>query len=228
MKYKYLKNIQEFLTEQVSSSKIWYHGSPDVRELEKTGFVNSTKSVSYISDIDGFNRHQEEMNTARENGDMKKYHELLNTIDKYKKNFVYNKPVFLSDKYSIAKTYAVPERAFDYQNSVEKVLEVETTCKRIATIVAFNDRFRFVSIYKVKQGFINSGISEEEIEKLILMFNYYIPGNKGIQTDVIAAIGNYLGFDCIDVVGVLDSYHGGTEKSTVRMILDSTDIKIIK
>ena len=58
------------------------------------------------------------------------------------------------------------------------------------------------------------------------MFNYYISDNKGIETDVIAAIGNWLDFDCIDVVGVLDSYHGGTVKSTVRMVLDPTNVKI--
>ena len=58
------------------------------------------------------------------------------------------------------------------------------------------------------------------------MFNYYISDNKGIQTDVIAAIGNYLGFDCIDVIGVLDSYHGGTVKSTVRMVLNPSNVRI--
>jgi hypothetical protein len=78
----------------------------------------------------------------------------------------------------------------------------------------------------VKKGFINSGVSEEEVDRLISMFNYYISDSKGIKTDVIAAIGNWLDFDCIDVIGVLDSYHGGTVKSTVRMVLDPTIVKI--
>ncbi len=50
---------------------------------------------------------------------------------------------------------------------------------------------------------------------------------KGIRTDDIAAIGNWLKFDCIDVVGVLDSYRGGKESSTVRMVLDPTKAKVI-
>jgi len=53
-----------------------------------------------------------------------------------------------------------------------------------------------------------------------------MPDDKGIKTDVIAAIGDWLGFECIDVVGVLDSYHGGNIKSTVRMVLDPTNLKI--
>ena len=132
----------------------------------------------------------------------------------------------MSDKHSIAKTYADPKRAFDYQNALEKVFEVAVDCDKIAKIVATGDRFRFISIDKVRQGFINSGVSLEEIDKLISMFNYYISDNKGIQTDVIAAIGNYLGFDCIDVIGVLDSYHGGTVRSTVRMVLNPSNVRI--
>ena len=182
--------------------------------------------VKYVTDPNGLKELQFNIKNARESGDMDLYHKLLNKVSDYKKDFTYKKPLFLSDKHSVAKTYADPQRAFDYQNSVPKIYEVDVNCNKIAKIVATGDRFRFISIDKVKQGFINSGVSEEEIDNLILMFNYYISDNKGIQTDVIAAIGNWLDFDCIDVVGVLDSYHGGTVKSTVRMVLDPTNVKI--
>lgn len=220
--------IKEYLNEQKELlNESWYHGTPDAREIEKVGcFIHKTMTVDYVTDPNSLKELQINMKNARESGDMNLYHNLLNKVNDYKKNFTYKKPLFLSDKYSVAKTYADPQRAFDYQNAVEKIYEVDVNCNKIAKIVATGDRFRFISIDKVKQGFINSGVSEEEIDKLILMFNYYISGNKGIKTDVIAAIGNWLDFDCIDVVGVLDSYHGGTVKSTVRMVLDPTNVKI--
>jgi len=60
------------------------------------------------------------------------------------------------------------------------------------------------------------------------MFNFYVKENYGIQTDVIAAIGDWLGLDCIDVIGVIDSYQGGNTKSTVRIVLDVDKVKIKK
>jgi hypothetical protein len=58
------------------------------------------------------------------------------------------------------------------------------------------------------------------------MFNFYVKDNTGIKTDTIAAIADYLGFDCVDVMGVLDSYEGGTLKSTVRIVLSPEKLKI--
>ena len=223
LKKAIIANVSKLLNES------WYHGTPDAREIQKVGgFTHKTMTVNYVTDTNGLKELQISMKNARESGDMDLYHNLLNKVDDYKKDFTYKKPLFLSNKYSVAKTYADPQRAFDYQNAVEKTYEVDVNCNKIVKIVATGDRFRFISIDKVKQGFINSGVSEEEIDKLILMFNYYVSNNKGIKTDVIAAIGNWLDFDCIDVVGVLDSYDGGNVQSTVRMVLDPTKAKIKK
>jgi len=219
--------IREYLNEQQILNEGWYHGTPDAREIEKEGgFTHKTMKVDYVKNPDGLRNIQLQMNIAKKEGNEDLYWELLNSVSDFKEYYTYKKPLFLTDKYSVAKTYADPQRAFDYQNAIEKVYEVDVNCNKVAKIVATGDRFRFISIDKVKNGFINSGVSEEEIDKLISMFNYYISDNKGIKTDVIAAIGNWLGFDCIDVIGVLDSYHGGSIKSTVRMVLDPTNVKI--
>jgi hypothetical protein len=210
-------------------SESWYHGTPDSREIEKMGGFNSnTITVDYVTEPLKLKGLQREMIIARESGNMSLYHILLNKVDDFKKDFIYKKPLFLSDKYNVAKTYADPHRAFDYQSAVEKVYEVEVDCDKIAKIIATGDRFRFINIEKVKQGFINSGTSEKKIDKLIAMFNYYTSDSKGIKTDVIAAIGNILGFDCIDVIGVLDSYHGGNVKSIIRMVLDPSKARLKK
>lgn len=222
--------IKEYLNEQQKILREgWYHGTPDAREIEKEGgFTNKTMKVDYINDPEEFKNIQQKMNIAKKEGDEDLYWKLLDTVPGYKEDYTYKKPLFLTDKYSVAKTYADPQRSFDYQNAIEKIYEVDVDCNKIAKIIATGDTFRFLSIDKVKRGFINSGVPEEEINKLISMFNYYIPDNKGIKTDVIAAIGNWLDFDCIDIIGVLDSYYGGNIKSTVRMVLDPGKVKIKK
>ena len=174
-----MKHLIKKLLREGLSSETWYHGTPDARDLEKNGGFDSNKiSVDYVDDTEGFIVHQEKLKTARESGDENGYFKLSNDTDKYRKKFTYNKPVFLSDKYSVAKTYADPKRSFDYQNAVEKVIKVNVTCNKVAKIIATGDRFRFVSINKVKNGFINSGVSEEEITKLINMFNYFSSFNS--------------------------------------------------
>lgn len=219
--------IREYLIEEQNIiNENWYHGTPDAREIEKEGgFTHKTMKVDYVKDPEGLKKLQQDIQMAYKN-DRNLYFKLIDKVDDFKEYFTYKKPLFLTDKYSVAKTYADSQRAFDYQNAVEKVYEVDVNCNKIVKIVATGDGFRFISIDKVKKGFINSGVSEEEIDRLISMFNYHISDGKGIKTDVIAAIGNWLDFDCIDVIGVLDSYHGGTVKSTVRMVLDPTIVKI--
>lgn len=207
----------------------WYHGSPDARELElEGGFNERIMQVEYVKDIDGLLELQQQMTKARDEGNEKLYFKLLDKVGDYKEIFKYRKPVFLSDVYSVAKTYADARRAFDYQNALEKVYKVEVDCDKVVKINAPGDRFRFIDVNKVKKGFIDAGISEEDIDNVISMFNFYVTNNKGIKTDVIAAIGNWFNFDCIDVIGVLDSYHGGTTRSTVRMVLNPMNIKLIK
>lgn len=222
-------NIINIIKEEINQILIenWFHGTSDAREIEKEGgFTEKTIKVEYVKDLEKLNELQQQMNLAKKEGNDKVYFELLDKVPQYKEFYTYKKPLFLTDKYSVAKTYADPNRAFDYQNAIEKVYKVEVNCNKIAKINATGDVFRFISTEKVKNGFINSGIKEEEINKLISMFNYYIPDNKGIKTDVIGAIGNWLNFDCIDVIGVLDSYHGGNIKSTVRMVLNPSKVKI--
>jgi glycosyltransferase involved in cell wall biosynthesis len=205
----------------------WYHGTPDSREIERDGgFTHRTMSVDYITDLDAYKRTMLDMQRARDSGDDDLYHKLLDTIISFKEKYTYKKPVFLSSEYSVAKTYADPRRYIDYQSAKEKVYEVDVDCSRVVRIEASGERFKFIGVNRVKRGFMGAGVSEKEIDDLINKFNYYVKEGTGIKTDVIAAIGNWLNFDCIDVVGVLDSYHGGTVKSTVRMVLDPLKIRI--
>jgi hypothetical protein len=216
MKYIYRKN--ELIKEA------WYHGTPDNRSVEKDGFIQKYKTISYIENIELFNNLQKKASKIR-NSNEDEYFKILNQLGNLKQELKYPAPLFLSNVYSVAKSYADSKRAFDYQNSVEHTYKVKVTCNKVATIFAVGKRFRFIPISNVVNGFISSGTDQKETEKLIAQFNYYT--KNGIKTDVIAAIGYKLGFDCIDVKGVLDSYHGGTIKSDIRMVLDVSKVEII-
>ena len=149
-------------------------------------------------------------------------------VPKLKSTFKMRKPIFVTDDASVAKTYANPNRSMDYQNSVEKVLKLRVKEGRGVKIVATGDRFRFIDVDKVKRGFLSAGVNEAEFEEVVNKFTFYLSNKKGIKTDMVAAIGEWFKFDYIDVVGVLDSYEGGTRKSTVRMVFNPSDIEIIK
>ena len=215
-----LEEIKSFLN-------VWYHGSPDGRDLSKNGFEQRTASINYIENLDKYNSLQQQMNNAKNDDNKNLYFKLLDEIGEEQKRFKYNKPIFLSDKYDVAKTYANPNRAFDYQNAEENVFEVNVNPNlKTIKIIAIGDRFRFINPEKVVKGFMDSGVDEKIIRDTINKFNFHVNNNKGIQTDVIAAIAQYLNFDAVDVVGVLDSYHGGNVQSTVKMIFNVNDIKI--
>lgn len=228
---QYRKSLSENLSENIIpeniSDKVWYHGTPDVREIEKEGgFTEKFLNIEYVDDIDGWENFQKELKLRRESGDENGYFELLNKGPEFRKKIKIKKPVFLTDVYSVAKSYA-NKPAFDYQNSVDKVLKVAVNDGRGVTINAPGHRFRFIDIEPVKRGFINAGVDPIELDLIIRKLNFAMGVGKGIRTDDIAAIGDWFGFDYIDVVGVLDSYEGGNTKSTVRMVFNPSDIKIM-
>jgi hypothetical protein len=218
--------FEEILSE---NNDTWYHGTPDVRELEiEGGFTDRTITADYISDMKTYQDIQGKLGAARDSGNDGEYHRLLDMIPKLKKTFTIRKPIFITDKYNVAKTYADASRAMDYQNAEERVLQVTNTSNKGVTIVATGDRFRFIDLGKVKRGFINGGVNEQEFDEVFNKFNYFISDKSKIKTDSIAIIAEYFGFDYVDVVGVLDSYQGGSTKSTVRMVFNPKDIIIVK
>lgn len=60
------------------------------------------------------------------------------------------------------------------------------------------------------------------------MFKFTLQDKTKIKTDLIGSIGEWFGVDTIDVIGVLDSYNGGSKKSTVRMAFNPKMLKVIK
>lgn len=220
--------IKESLREGLNDTGIWYHGTPDVRALESEGgFTQKFMEVDYINDLSAYYKLMGQLKEARERGDDAMYHKYLAMIPKLKAKFKLRKPIFLTNILQVAKTYADPKRSFDYQGAKEKVLKCRISSGNGLKIIATGDRFRFIDTNKVKRGFVEAGISESEFDDVIKRFTYYQKNSDNLKTDVIAVIGEWFKFDFIDVIGVLDSYQGGSVKSTVRMVFDPSHITII-
>lgn len=226
----------QFSNEYKISSKVidenrlkenWYHGTPDVRNIKKAGgFEDRTISVSYISNPD---KWQEIQNTIAEVRDSNRdeYFRLLDIAGDLRKHITIPSPIFLTNNYGVAKTYADPKRAWDYQGAEEKVLEVNVTDGKTLTINANGSDFRGISIDYAMSGLVNSGISADKAKQAIKMFGPNVRNNK-ISTDSLAVIGHMFDFDIIDVKNVLDSYNVGKTKSTVRMVFDPKRISIVE
>jgi hypothetical protein len=220
-------SVIKYLNENYDAN-IWYHGSPDVRDFEKEGgFSDKTITIPFMNNIEKYNQLQNQMEKQRISGDEEGYFETLNSVGELSKDITIKKPIFFTDKYPVAKTYADPKRSFDYQNAKEGVYKAKIEDGKNIKIFADGDRFRFINLDSVKRGFLNAGVPEETFNKTLDKFNFYLNDKTGIKTDMIAAIAQYLNFDTVDVNGVLDSYHGGNIKSTVKMVFNPKNIHII-
>lgn len=222
-------NITTIIKEEISnyhiSESVWYHGSPDARELKSTGFVPKTNSTSIITNPEKDSELQQQMNDARQAGDEKLYFKLLDEKGKLMKNIQYKKPIYFTNDSSVAKTYADPQRAFDYQNSEPALMsfEIDDSPKTLK-IPAYGKSFRGIENDVVKNALMNDGHSEETVNHYInILKNWTSKGRMSAET--LAVIAQNLGYEMVDVIGVLDSYHIGNRKSTVRMVFDPKYIK---
>jgi len=226
---KIIDIINEVINEEYQSSgnKIWYHGTPDVREIKQTGgFIKKTSMTSYITEPKKWDELQKGMKIAR-NVDEEKYFKLLDQAGALRKMMSYVKPIFFTANYKVAKTYATDKTAFDFQNSEPTTLQVNINDSgKKLQVPAHGERFRGIRTDVVKKSLINSGVPEDEINKYFNMFTLNIR-NGIMSAETLGIIAQLLDFDIVDVLGVLDSYHGGSVQSTVRMVFDPTRIKII-
>lgn len=220
--------INEEIGMALFEGMVWFHGTPDDKDLKQTGsFSQKTNTTDYISDPVKWQELQNQMKDARAASNEDQYFQLLDQAGALRKTMTYKKPIYFTANRAVANTYADPQRAFDYQNSSPSIIQAEINNNgRILTVPAYGQRFRMISADYVKAALRDAGITEEEINKYFDMFPYEIRNNK-MSAETIGIIAQLLGFDIVDVLGVLDSYHGGTIKSTVRMVFDPNRIKIL-
>ncbi len=218
-------NIIDIINEEI---KNWYHGTPDVRDIQKVGaFSPRTDTTTYVTDPPKWNEMQAAMQKARSEGNDNLYHEYLNQVGELVKNITYKKPIYFTGNRGVARTYSDPRRSFDYANAEPSVLNVEIDDSgKILTIPAHGESFRGINADIVKKALMSDGVSEEVIDKYYAMFPFWITNGR-MTAETLGIIAQLLHYDIVDVLGVKDSYHVGSTDATVRMVFDPQRIKII-
>lgn len=219
--------INEVLVEVIADNDIWYHGSDDAREIRQHGFTLRTNTTDYISDPKRWRELQQEMQIARNTGKDDLYFELLDQAGNLRTQMTYNKPIYFSDNHGVASTYTSDKRAFDYQSSEPALLRAQINDSgNVLKVSAQGESFRGIKSDIVRDALIKAGIGETEIQMQFDMFPTDIRNGK-MTAETLGIIAQQLGFDIVDVQGVLDSYEGGSTKSNVRMVFDPKRIKLI-
>ena len=224
---KYFKRYQFHmtrlgLTESQSNSTTWYHGTPDQMGF-KSGIQDNKISVEYLDNPTLWQDLQNRMTEARRQDNEDEYFELIEQVATLWKTVSMPKPIFFTDVLSVANTYADDSRAFNYQEAQPGVLKASIHLKNSLTINANGAKFNGIRLSAIKSALSQAGIPADEIDKIISMFPLSVHNDR-MKTDCVAVIAHMLKFDGVDVTNVLDSYSGGTTKSTVRMVLDKSTI----
>jgi hypothetical protein len=218
------EEVYNFIDE---NNNIWFHGTPDNRELMKGGFQERMGTTDVITDPQKWNELQNQMAVSRQEGNEDVYWNALNQVGSLKKQISYKKPIFFTDKRSVANTYTDAHRSVDYQNAEPSVQQVHIDDSgNILKVPAYGERFRGIKADVVKNSLMKAGIPEQEVDKYYAMFPMDVRNGK-MSAETLGMIAQQLGFDIVDVLGVYDSYHGGNIKSTVRMVFDPKRIKLI-
>ena len=212
-----------FLNEKLNN-KIWYHGTPDAREIFKHGFKNSESTVTQIIDYKKYQELQDELNRIR-NIDEDRYFKLLDEVPKLKKQIPYDRPIFLTNDKRVAKTYE-DKLTFDYQNAEPHVFTCKVLPGKTLTVDGDFERFRGIKNSVVKDALKKEGIPNDKIDEIFNKYVFNTYKNK-MSTDELGVIAKDLGYDIVDVINVYDSYEGGEILSTVRMVFDPNMIEII-
>ncbi len=202
----------------------WYHGSPEVQKLGGE-FENRTLNIDYLTNPGEWLKIQDLL--AQHESGSDEYMKLLDAAASLRAHKKVRSPVFLSNRHSVADTYADDRRAFDYQSAVPGVVPVEIASGKTLTINGAGQNFRGITIDAVSDGLRNAGIDDETIKKEIQQFTHQIRGDGGtISTTTLAAIVDDLGFDIIDVIRIKDNYMGDGPPATVRMVMNPSLIRI--
>jgi len=219
-------NIIDIINEEI---KQWYHGTPDVRDIRKSGsFSLRTDTTTYLTDPQKYDEIQTEMSKAKAAGNEKLYWELSHELSPLVKDLTYRKPIYFTGNLGVARTYTNPWRAFDYQNSEPSVLTAKINDSgKVLTISAFGESFRGIDTNIVKNALMKDGVQEPIIDYYFDIFRFWINDGR-MSSETLGIIAQLLGYDIVDVLGVKDSYRGGKTNSTVRMVFDPSRIEISK
>lgn len=197
------------------TSKIWYHGTPDKRELSD-GFIQKQHPVQYITDLKKYEQLKNELKNKSSNDS--DYFNLLDQISNIKKYKKIPKATFFTDDISVAKTYADDKRAWDYQKAEPHIYKATLDLGKSVTINAKGNKFSNIPMNEIIKHFPND---------LIMTYLPELENRSRIKSDEILTLAYESNYDSVIFNNVIDTYSGSGKISTVVAIFDPSRIKIL-
>jgi hypothetical protein len=138
-----------------------------------------------------------------------------------------NRPVYMTDKYSIAESYADDTRAFDYQNATPEVLKVQASPQRVVDIDADGGTFKGIDAAATRQGFVAAGADPQKVDDLVAK---YQRTDGKISTYALEKMMREFEFEAADIANVRDAYMFSAKrpKSTVRIVMNPETVQLVK
>ena len=185
---------------EATANSTWYHGTPELQKISE--FEGRTLSVDYLTDPEKWMAIQDQMQKVESGSD--EYMDLIHAAGNLRQHKNVRSPVFLSNQYPIAKTYADDRRAFDYQAAVPGVIPVEVAPGNTLTINGRGQSFRGITIDSVRQGLSQAGIDEPTINREIAQFTHQLRGDGDVS--------GRRGYDCTRTVRALQGVWCGLQR----------------
>ena len=181
------------------SFKTWEHYSENISKFtnkeERNDFVRSIPNIMFKEGgvtSDKFKKWFGDSKVVDKKGSpLVVYHgspDLRGLKENYifESRFLDNQSFFFTDNYSMAKSYADPQRAFDYQNSEEGVIRLYLSLQNPLIVNSFNQIWR--------------------------KFETTIDGNEIVGTRNLITFAKNKGYDGVIVKNVRDYYNGNEKK----------------
>lgn len=203
---------------------IWYHGTPDVRSLREIGaFEPRTEARRLIKDPAAL---AEARAFAAEPGlSIVDSARRLDMLSVHFKDVQIPVPVFFSARRDTAASYAVDQRALDYQNAEPAVIIAEISADADVTINAGRETFRGLRWDRIETGLLASGYDPQTV-KDALNTQLGRSSEGRIRVSDLGAALWLCGVGVVDVVNVIDTHTGVGKPDTVRMVFDPEMISI--
>lgn len=197
------------------TSKIWYHGTPDKRELSN-GFIQKFINIPYITDIKKYKEYKYELKgkTSSDDG----YFDILDKILNLKKYKKIPKATFFTNELTVAKSYADEKRAWDYQNAEATIIKASLDLGKSLTIDAKGNKFSNIPMEEILKHFS---------QDLIMTYLPELENKTRIKSDEILALAYASGYESVIFHRVIDTYSGSGKVSTVAAVFDPSRIKTI-
>lgn len=203
---------------------IWFHGTPDGRQLKKTGrFEERFETRRMINDFESLSAAR--LEAADPSLSTRESAERMRKLDAFYDFVRIPVPVFLSASRATALTYADDKRALDFQNAEPAVFRVLSEGAASVVIDAGGETFRGLRWGQIESGLRQAGLPADDVKRTLTQ----AMGRDAEARIRVADLGAALwlhGVNLVDVRNVVDTHTGKGKPDVVRMVFDAGSLRL--